>query len=625
MRVPQNVLDEIRARLPVSQVVSHRVKLKRAGREYIGLSPFKTERTPSFTVNDQKGFYHCFATGEHGDIFTFLMKAEGLSFMEAVERLAGQAGIALPEAAPADKQREDHLTRVRAALEEACRFFERALASDSGEAARGYLQRRGVEAGEVKEFRLGFAPAGRTVLKDNLVKAGFSKEELVDAGLLIHGEDIPVPYDRFRGRLIFPIRDHKNRVIAFGGRALAPDQQPKYLNSPDTPLFHKGRVLYNLGTARPAVHDAKHLVVAEGYMDVIALSRAGFPHSVAPLGTALTIEQIKLMWTIVPEPALCFDGDAAGQKAAFRAVETAMPHLQPGLSLRFAFLPEGKDPDDLVRSEGSEAVASCIQKAATLIDVLWLREKRQHALDTPEQRAAFDERLRAISASIEHPTVRYHYQSALRERMREEFPFAGRRAQNGQGSARQGERPARNGFADRRTPARVPQSAHLPPTPGRSAPAAGAASSDSPREALILTALINHPWLMDSFADDIATLPFDNSEYERLCNALLEAHTEHEALDKPVLESQLLVKGFGDLLRRLGHIVTHKSDQQFLAGTPEADVVEGWRHITALQRRTVALKSELDDAERAFFDNQTHENFERLRLLKEQDALISHA
>ncbi len=622
MRVPPNLLDEIRARLPVSQVVAQRVRLKRAGREYVGLSPFKTERTPSFTVNDRKGFYHCFATGEHGDIFTFLMKTEGLSFMEAVERLAGQAGVTLPQPTPQDKQRDDHLGRVRAAIEEACRFYEEALAGAAGQEARDYLRRREVSADAVKTFRLGYAPSGRGVLKEHLRKAGFSESEMIDAGLLIHGEDIAVPYDRFRGRLMFPIRDHKNRVIAFGARALSADQQPKYLNSPDTPLFHKGQVLYNIGAARPAAYDAKEIVVAEGYMDVIALARAGIAHAVAPLGTALTIEQIKLLWSIVPEPILCFDGDGAGQKAAFRALDTALPHLEPGHSLRFAFLPEGQDPDDIVRAQGAEAVRLVLDRASPLIDVLWLREKTQHGLATPEQRAAFEERLRGISRQIAHPTVRFHYQSALSERMRGEFPFAGRK-NNGSGqSATNASRWSGPGQAQRRGNARgLP--GHPPHAPA-SGLSAGGIGGGSPREALILTALLNHPWLIDRFADDIATLPFENADHERLCQALLEAHLQHEALDKAVLESQLLSDGFGDLLRRLGHAVTHKSDQQFLAGTPEPDVVAGWNHITALQRQSVALKIELDDAERAYFDNQTHENFERLRLLKEQSAHISH-
>ena len=344
MRYPADLLDEIRSRVPVSRVVERHVKLRRAGREYMGLSPFKTEKTPSFTVNDHKGFYHCFASGEHGDIFTFLMKVEGLTFPEAVERLASEAGVILPAPKPVDEAKASHETRLREALEEACRFFESALAGREGNAARAYLEKRGVPFSEIKSFRLGFAPDSKTALKSHLGGKGFSIAEMQDAGLLIHGEDIAIPYDRFRGRLIFPITDPKRRVIAFGGRALLPDQQPKYLNSPETELFHKGHVLFNLAGARDAAKTAKTVIVAEGYMDVIALHRAGFANAVAPLGTALTSDQLRLLWSMAPLPTLCFDGDTAGQKAAHRAIDTSLPHLEPGRSLQFAFLPEGRDP-----------------------------------------------------------------------------------------------------------------------------------------------------------------------------------------------------------------------------------------------------------------------------------------
>ncbi len=390
MRYPADLLDEIRSRVPVSRVVERHVKLRRAGREYMGLSPFKTEKTPSFTVNDHKGFYHCFASGEHGDIFTFLMKVEGLTFPEAVERLASEAGVILPAPKPVDEAKASHETRLREALEEACRFFESALAGREGNAARAYLEKRGVPFSEIKSFRLGFAPDSKTALKGHLGGKGFSIAEMQDAGLLIHGEDIAIPYDRFRGRLIFPITDPKRRVIAFGGRALLPDQQPKYLNSPETELFHKGHVLFNLAAARDAAKTVKRVIVAEGYMDVIALHRAGFANAVAPLGTALTSDQLRLLWSMAPLPTLCFDGDTAGQKAAHRAIDTSLPHLEPGRSLQFAFLPEGRDPDDMVTGGAEDALAKALGEPAPLIDVLWARERDRHPLNTPEQRASLE-------------------------------------------------------------------------------------------------------------------------------------------------------------------------------------------------------------------------------------------
>jgi DNA primase len=349
MRYPPQLLEEIRARLPVSQVVSRRVKLKRQGREYIGLSPFKTEKSPSFTVNDQKGFYHCFSTGEHGDIFSFVMKTEGLQFFETVERLAAEAGVTLPKESPEAAREQDQRQRLLDLVEASCLYFEAALASPAGSEARAYIDKRGVQPQLRREFRLGFAPDRRTGLLEHLKNKGFSVQESILAGMLIGGDDIPTPYDRFRNRLIIPIRDQKGRIIAFGGRALAADAKPKYLNSPETPLFHKGGVLFNHDKARAAAHEAGAVVVVEGYMDVIALAGAGIGYAVAPLGTALTEHQLGLAWRMHAEPILCFDGDAAGIKAAFRSIDTALPHLKPGYSLRFAFLPGGLDPDDLIR------------------------------------------------------------------------------------------------------------------------------------------------------------------------------------------------------------------------------------------------------------------------------------
>ena len=355
MRFPPSLLDEIRTRLPVSQVVARKVALKRAGRELKGLSPFKQERTPSFFVNDHKGSWFDFSSGQNGDIFKFVMLTEGLSFPEAVERLAEEAGLPMPKAGPREVEQEDERTRLHALLEASVRFFEAQLAAGGGTEARRYLERRGLSADTIARFRLGYAPNARSALKEHLAKAGFTAADMVASGMLIAGDDIPVSYDRFRHRIIFPITDIKGRVIAFGGRALDPDAPAKYLNSPETPLFHKGAILYNAHGARTAAHDQGRIIVVEGYMDVIALAQAGFAHTVAPLGTALTEDQVRLLWRMVPEPILCFDGDAAGRRAAFRAVETVLPHLKPGFSVQFAFLPDGLDPDDLIRQHGAAA------------------------------------------------------------------------------------------------------------------------------------------------------------------------------------------------------------------------------------------------------------------------------
>ncbi len=450
MRFPPSLLDEIRARLPVSQVVGRRVKLKRQGREYVGLSPFKQEKTPSFTVNDQKGFYHCFASGEHGDIFTFLMKAEGLGFPEAVERLAREAGVEMPKSSPQAVAQEALSERLRKITEASCVFFQKALSGAEGREARAYLDRRGLSAEDIERFRLGYAPAGRHQLKEHLAAKGFAQEDMAVSGMLIAGDDIPVSYDRFRHRLIFPIADLRGEVIAFGGRALSDDQQPKYLNSPETPLFHKGAVLFNAAAARKAAHERGGVIVAEGYMDVIALARAGFPNAVAPLGTALTPDQLALLWRMADEPLLCFDGDSAGLKAAYRAVETALPYLKPGKSLAFAFLPEGLDPDDLLRRQGAEALAAALQKTKPLVGVLWSKELAAGEWRTPERRAQFETRLDELVRTIGDRTVRQYYGREIRQRLRDQFgSFRSRsgsaydqRRANGFAAGRQQSRPA---------------------------------------------------------------------------------------------------------------------------------------------------------------------------------------
>src|SRR6201995_3770559 len=371
MRFTPQFLDELRARLPVSEVVGRRVKLKRAGREWKGLSPFQQEKSPSFTVNDQKGFYHDFSSGKHGDIISFLMETEGVGFTEAVERLASMAGVPLPAVTPDAARHEQRRKTLHDVMDLAAKFFADTLASRGGAKARGYLADRAISPSVQLQFRLGYAPGERFALKEYLGAQGIPVEDMVEAGLLISGDDIPVPYDRFRDRVMFPIADLRGRVIAFGGRALEKDQPVKYLNSPETPLFHKGDNLYNLATARQAAHDCSRIAWVEGYVYVIAMLGGGYGASVAPLGTALTENQLTLLWKMADEPILCFDGDKAGQKAAWRGADLALPHLKPHKSLRFATLPEGQDPDDLARSGGRGAIEEVIAAARPLAEIIW--------------------------------------------------------------------------------------------------------------------------------------------------------------------------------------------------------------------------------------------------------------
>src|SRR5437870_3823516 len=344
MRFSPDFLDDLRARLPVSEVVRRRWGLEKAGVEGKGLAPVNEPKSASVSVNDQKGAWVDFSSGKNGNIFDFVMQTEGVNFPEAVERLASMAGVPLPRSTPEAEAREERRKTLHDIIELAAKFFETTLAARAGAKARGYLADRGIEPKTQLKFRIGYAPPERFALKEHLGAQGVSTEDMIEAGLLVHGEGIPVPYDRFRDRVMFPIADLRSRVIAFGGRALEKDAQAKYLNSPETPLFHKGGTLYNIASARKAAHDGAQIVAVEGYVDVIAMVTAGFEGTVAPLGTALTSDQLSLMWKMADEPVLCFDGDAAGRRAAYRAVGTALPLIRPGKSLRFAGLPDGRDP-----------------------------------------------------------------------------------------------------------------------------------------------------------------------------------------------------------------------------------------------------------------------------------------
>src|ERR1700691_5113560 len=382
MRFSPQFLDELRARLPVSEVVGKRVKLRKAGREWKALSPFNKEKTPSFFVNDQKAMWFDFSSGKNGNIFDFIMLTEGVTFPEAVERLAGQAGVPIPVLTREAEEREERRTTLHDIVELAAKFFEATLASRGGARGRGYLADRGLSSATQLKFRLGYATGEQYALKEHLGAAKIPVEDMVEAGLIVGGEDIPVPYERFRDRIMFPISDWGGRVIAFGGRALEKEVSAKYLNSPETPLFHKGATLYNIAAARKAAHEGARLIAVEGYVDVIAMATAGFEATVAPLGTALTADQLALLWRVARGPGAGFRGDDAGRRAAYRALDIALPLLKPGKSLKLAALPDGQDPDDLVRSGGREAVDDMLAAARALADILWARESAAGAVGT---------------------------------------------------------------------------------------------------------------------------------------------------------------------------------------------------------------------------------------------------
>jgi DNA primase len=410
------MLDEIRARLPVSAVVGRRVKMVKSGREWKGLSPFQAEKTPSFYVNDQKGFYHCFSSGKHGDIFRFVTETEGLSFPEAVERLAREAGVDLPEVTPEAIQQEKKRKDLYDVMELAAKFFEAQLQRPVGAAAREYLKQRQFTDRTQAEFRMGYAPDGRDTLLTYLRNLGVTDDQMIDTGLVVVPDDNRAFYDRFRNRLTIPIQDGQGRVVAFGGRVLDPEGKPKYLNSPETVLFKKGYLVFNGHRAREAAFKAGTIIATEGYLDAIAVHQAGMRNVVATLGTAFTEEQIATLWRYAPEPVICFDGDKAGVAAANRAIDRILPALKTGFSFRFAFLPEGQDPDDMIKAKGVEAFAERTARAMGLWDALWQRETASLDLSTPERQAMFDRRMQELVAQIGDPLVkrRYELQSRLR-------------------------------------------------------------------------------------------------------------------------------------------------------------------------------------------------------------------
>src|SRR5436309_4094311 len=421
MAFPPGFLDELRARVPLGSLVGRRVKLIRRGRELGGLCPFHHEKTPSFYVVEDKGFFHCFGCGAHGDAIGYVMRAENLDFIEAIERLAAEAGLAVPQQTPQDRERAQRQKTLLEALAAAAKFYEARLWSPAGTRAREYLAARGLDEETIRRFGLGWASDDRQALRRAL-SGEFPEALLIEGGLLRRPEGGGEPYDYFRGRVLFPIGDRAGRVIAFGGRTLG-DDQPKYLNSPDTPLFEKGRVLYGWAAARAnAARDNNGeapppAIVVEGYMDVIALHRAGFATAVAPLGTALTEAQLQELWRLSPEPVLCFDGDTAGQRAALRALHRALPLLKPGRSLRLATLPPGEDPDSLIRTRGRPGFGEVLAGARPLSEMLWQSELAAGPIDTPERRADLEQRLMQAAGLIGDRVVQAEYRRFLRERL----------------------------------------------------------------------------------------------------------------------------------------------------------------------------------------------------------------
>ena len=616
MRFTPQFLDELRARLPVSEVVGRRVKLRKAGREWKGLSPFNKEKTPSFFVNDQKAMWFDFSSGKNGNIFDFLMLTEGVSFPEAVERLAQQAGIPLPVMTREAQAQEERRRTLHEVAELAAKFFEATLASRAGARGRGYLLDRGIHAPTQLKFRLGYAAGEQYALKEHLGAAKIPDEDMIETGLLVSGEDIAVPYDRFRDRVMFPIADWRGRVIAFGGRALDKEVSAKYLNSPETPLFHKGATLYNIAAARKAAHEGAPVIAVEGYIDVIAMVTAGFEATVAPLGTALTEDQLALLWRMADEPVLCFDGDKAGVRAAYRAVDVALPRLKPGKSLKFALLPEGQDPDDLVRAAGREAIADVINAARPLAGMLWARETEGHQFDTPERRAALEARLNEVTNGIADETVRRYYREDFRDRLAQFFkppgtasgtPWQPRRSGERGARGERGRFPRRQAEAGRNMPY-VVVSQQLASSPVHR----GFRTAVPRREALILQAALNHPWLLHDHLEELSHLEFRHSDAERLKATLIDIAARAATLDPAALKAELFARNLSGVVERVTAAITTASVWGAREGAAPDDVLVTWSQLIGLHRQWHSLLKELKDAEQALGEDASEANYLRL-------------
>lgn len=606
MALPQQFLDELRARLTLSSVIGRRVKLIRAGREHKACCPFHNEKSPSFTVNDDKGFYHCFGCGAHGDVITFEMEAANLSFREAVEKLSVEAGLEVPRETREDQEQARKRAGVLEVVEAACVFFEKQLRMPSGKAGLDYLRRRRLDDATIARFRLGWAPGGGS-LKGALAREGIDEDQLVEAGLLKRRDDGSV-VEYFRERVMFPITDRRGRVIAFGGRTLG-DGQPKYLNTPETSLFHKGQILYGLAQAREPAGRSGEIIVAEGYMDVIALSMAGFPQAVAPLGTALTESQIAELWKLADEPILCFDGDAAGVRAAVKGGLRALPLLTPGKSLRFALVPGGQDPDDLIRDRGPGAMRDVLNDAKSLFDLIWRHHADGHPVDTPERKAALEADLMSVARTIEDRTIQEHYRSGFKDRLWQLF-----RAQ----------RPAREPFvANRGTGGGKWKGGKKGGPPAWSAPLKPppqADSIDALRRRILLVTVITHPELFEDVAERLGALNFPEPNLDRLRSEVLMLLSHESSLDFAAVRHHLRACGCGmdsDSLLN-SQVFTHASFSRPDADTETARL--GWEQTYELSRRK-DLKVDIDRAVERLGQEPTTETFESFVLLKGHERI----
>ena len=571
MFLPPSFLDDLRDKIPLSTLVGKKVKLTRRGHEYTGLCPFHKEKTASFTINDEKGFYHCFGCGAHGDIFTYLVEAEKMPFMEAVEHLAAMAGVKMPEASPDQKRIESERTGMTAIMEEACRFFQNQLFGLGGVSAKNYLIKRGISGIVAKQFRLGYAPSG-SALTQHLESKGFDLKRCQKLGLVAKNQDGTRFHDYFYDRVMFPILDRRKRVIGFGGRMMEKGE-PKYLNSPETALFHKGEQLYALPHAIDTIRKENRAILVEGYMDVIALHSAGFTNAVAPLGTALTENQIKILWQSCDEPLICFDGDAAGRKASLRALYRALPILTAGKSLRFVSLPDPYDPDDMIRKKSPEAFRQVLSESQTLADLLWQDLRATYAVDTPERQALFEKKVNETLAKIQDQGVRTYYQNDFKNRIWRLF----------------------------HTKQKAPRLQRLQPI---HSPVQGAQDAK-----MMLAYVISYPDVGETFLDDLMAMPIADQNLKNLLGDLSAFMMEQSGLSAEDLKKQL-----GD-----DNLIDLKSELEMIQKSAKPD--DEVRHILSCmikESKRKILEAEIKEQTDIYFKNPSPEVWESIKVLKKE-------
>jgi len=589
MSLPSGFLEELRARVPIAQVIGRKVswdaKRSNPGKgDYWAPCPFHQEKTASFHVDDRQGFYYCFGCHAKGDALSFVRETENVGFMEAVEILAREAGLSVPARDPAQQARDNRRGTLADVMEHAVQFYRLQLRTGPAQAAREYLGKRGLKDATLEKFEIGFARDDRSVLLDHLTGKGVAPEDMVEAGLCIRPEDGGQPYDRFRGRIMFPIRDARGRCIAFGGRAMDPNARAKYLNSPETPLFDKGRTLFNIGPAREASGKSGALIVAEGYMDVIALAQAGFGHAVAPLGTAITENQLQLMWRVADEPLIALDGDTAGLRAGLRLLDIALPLLEAGKSLRFCILPEGQDPDDIIRAGGPTAMQAQFDAARPMVDLLWQRETEGRIFDSPERRAALDVSLKKSLGMIRDPAIRVHYEAALRALRSDLFRPASQKQDRGAWTPR-AKRGAAGAAPDTRASLLAQRSASLE-TDARI------------RESAILAGCVNHPDVAVELEAELERLPFLCADLDQIRRAILsELAQAPDTLSDPAFGERVsTVMGFSvrEKLEKIGQV---RANRYFRPDAEKAMARKAISEELTKQSALIGMKAEIRDAE----------------------------